>query len=50
MEENMDQAHDEPPDPDPPSTIEPADPSDDFTRSFVRLSNLPTFPLEAEPV
>ena len=33
-------------DPDPPSTVEPADPSDDLTRSFVRLSNLPTCPLD----
>jgi hypothetical protein len=33
-------------DPDPPSTVEPADPSDDLTRSFVRLSNLPTYPLD----
>jgi hypothetical protein len=32
--------------PDPPSTLEPADPSDDLTRSFVRLSNLPTYPLD----
>jgi hypothetical protein len=31
---------------DPPSTEEPADPSDDLTRSFVRLSNLPTYPLD----
>ena len=29
-----------------PSTVEPADPSDDLTRSFVRLSNLPTCPLD----
>ena len=29
-----------------PSTAEPADPSDDLTRSFVRLSNLPTYPLD----
>ena len=28
------------------STVEPADPSDDLTRSFVRLSNLPTYPLD----
>jgi hypothetical protein len=33
-------------DPDPPSTGEPADPSDDLTRAFVRLSNLPTYPLD----
>jgi hypothetical protein len=31
-------------DPGPPT--EPADPSDDLTRSFVRLSNLPTYPLD----
>jgi hypothetical protein len=30
----------------PPSTVEPADPSDDLTRSFARLSNLPTYPLD----
>jgi hypothetical protein len=34
------------PDPDSASTVEPADPSDDLTRSFVRLSNLPTCPLD----
>ena len=28
------------------STPEPADQSDDLTRSFVRLSNLPTYPLD----
>ena len=28
------------------STVEPADPSDDLTRSFVRLSNLPSCPLD----
>jgi hypothetical protein len=33
-------------DPGPLSTVEPADPSDDLTRSFVRLSNLPTCPLD----
>jgi hypothetical protein len=33
-------------DPGPPSTIEPADPTDDLTRSYVRLSNLPTCPLD----
>jgi hypothetical protein len=32
--------------PDPPSTVAPADPSDDLTRAFVRLSNLPTYPLD----
>jgi len=33
-------------DPGPPSTVETADPSDDLTRAFVRLSNLPTYPLD----
>src|SRR6516165_4604083 len=33
-------------DPGSPSTVEPADPSDDLTRAFVRLSNLPTYPLD----
>jgi hypothetical protein len=33
-------------DPGPPSTVEPADPSDDLTRAFVRLSNLATYPLD----
>ena len=33
-------------DPGPLSTVEPADPSDDLTRSFVRLTNLPTYPLD----
>jgi hypothetical protein len=33
-------------DPGAPSTIETADPSDDLTRAFVRLSNLPTCPLD----
>jgi hypothetical protein len=28
------------------STVEPANPSDDLTRAFVRLSNLPTCPLD----
>ena len=30
----------------PSSTVEPADPSDDLTRAFVRLSNLSTYPLD----
>jgi hypothetical protein len=30
----------------PSSTVEPTDPSDDLTRAFVRLSNLPTCPLD----
>jgi hypothetical protein len=33
-------------DPGPPSTVEPADSSDDLTRAFVRLSNLRTCPLD----
>jgi hypothetical protein len=33
-------------DPGSPSTVQPADPFDDITRSFVRLSNLPTCPLD----
>jgi len=33
-------------DPGPLSTVEPADPSDDLTRAFVRLSNLATYPLD----
>jgi len=33
-------------DADPRSTAEPADQSDDLTRSFVRLTNLPTYPLD----
>ena len=33
-------------DPGSPSTVAPADPFDDITRSFVRLSNLPTCPLD----
>jgi hypothetical protein len=33
-------------DPGPPSTVEAAEPSDDLTRAFVRLSNLPTCPLD----
>jgi hypothetical protein len=33
-------------DADPRSTVEPADQSDDLTRSFIRLTNLPTYPLD----
>ena len=33
-------------DPGSKSTVQPADPSDDLTRAFVRLSNLPTCPLD----
>jgi hypothetical protein len=32
--------------PDRPSTQEPADQAEDLTRSFVRLTNLPTYPLD----
>jgi hypothetical protein len=49
-EKDMHQDGDEPSsstlDPAPSSTVEPADPSDDLTRAFVRLSNLPTYPLD----
>jgi hypothetical protein len=33
-------------DPGPSSIVEPADPSDDLTSAFIRLSNLPTYPLD----
>jgi hypothetical protein len=33
-------------DPGSKSTVQPADPFDDLTRAFVRLSNLPTYPLD----
>ena len=46
-EENMQQNDDETSggtlDPGPPSTVDQAE---DLTRSFVRLSNLPTYPLD----
>ena len=49
-EEDMQQDHHELTgstlDPGPSSTVEPSDPSDDLTRAFVRLSNLPTCPLD----
>jgi hypothetical protein len=49
-EEDAQQDNPEPrsstPDPGPSSTGEPADPSGDLTRAFVRLSNLPTCPLD----
>jgi hypothetical protein len=48
-EDNVQQNADEPTgsfDTGSPSTVEPADQSDDLTRSFVRLSNLPTYPLD----
>ena len=50
VEEDIQQDHDGPNsstfDAGPISTVEPADPSDDLTHSFVRLSNLPTYPLD----
>jgi hypothetical protein len=49
-EEDMQQDDDGPssstPDPGPSSAVDSADPSDDLTRDFVRLSNLPTYPLD----
>jgi hypothetical protein len=49
-EEEMQQDGEEPSrstlDPGPPSTAEPADPSDDLTHAFIRLSNMPTYPLD----
>jgi hypothetical protein len=49
-EEDMQRDDDEPSssilDPAPSSTVVPADPSDDLTRAFVRLSHLPTYPLD----
>jgi hypothetical protein len=49
-EEDTQQDDDEPNssilDPSSPSTVEPADPFDDLTRAFIRLSNLPTYPLD----
>jgi len=48
-EEDIRQDHDEPMsalDPRAPVGVEPADQGGDLTRSFVRLSNLPTYPLD----
>jgi hypothetical protein len=48
-EDNMPQDQEEPtdsPDSGLSSTVEPADHSDDLTRAFVRLNNLPTYPLD----
>jgi hypothetical protein len=49
-EEDMQQDDDETSgdtlDPGSPSTVEPADQAEDLTRSFVRLSKLPTYPLD----
>jgi hypothetical protein len=46
MQQDDDQTSSSTLDPGPPSTVEPPDPFDDLTRSFVRLSNLPTYPLD----
>ena len=46
MQEDGDEPRSSTLDPGPSSTAEPADPSDDLTRAFVRLSNLPTYPLD----
>jgi hypothetical protein len=46
MQEDDDETRRSTLDPGPPSTVEPADPSDDLTRSFVRLSNQLTYPLD----
>jgi hypothetical protein len=46
MQQNDDESNSSTLDPAPSSTVEPADPSDDLTRAFVRLSNLPTCPLD----
>jgi hypothetical protein len=50
MEEDMQQDDDETSggtlDPGSPSTVGPADQAEDLTPSFVRLSNLPTYPLD----
>jgi hypothetical protein len=46
MEEDIQQDHGSTFDAGPPSTVQPADPSDDLTRAFVRLSSLPTCPLD----
>jgi uncharacterized membrane protein len=49
-EEDVQQDEDEPRretlDPGSLPTVDPADPSDNLTRAFVRLSNLPTYPLD----
>ena len=49
-EKDSQQDEDEPssstPDPGSQSTLQPADPFGDVTQSFVRLSNLPTYPLD----
>src|SRR3974390_1356456 len=46
LQQDDDEPRSSPLDPAPSSTPEPADPSDDLTHSFVRLSNLPTYPLD----
>ena len=46
MQQDDDESRSSALDPGRPSTVAPADPSDDLTRAFVRLSNLPTYPLD----
>ena len=46
MQQDDDESRSNALDPGRPSTVAPADPSDDLTRAFVRLSNLPTCPLD----
>ena len=46
MQQDDDETSGDTLDPGPPSTVEPADLSDNLTGSFVRLSNLPTCPLD----
>jgi|SRR6516225_8728681 len=46
LQQDDDEPRSSPLDPGPPSTVEPADRSDDLTRAFIRLSNLPTYPLD----
>jgi hypothetical protein len=46
MQQDDDETRSSALDPDPPSTEEPADRAEDLTRSFVRLANLPTYPLD----
>jgi hypothetical protein len=43
---DMGRTEDDPMDAGSPSTQHMADPSDDLTHAFVRLSNLPTYPLD----
>ena len=46
MQQDDDESRSSALDPGRPSTVAPADPSDHLTRAFVRLSNLPTYPLD----